>query len=83
MLKTADDSLSAFPRVWRKNDEAANAALLPEEDLTKSPPTTKKLGLYPSHQILVVRVPMPIIICIGHGPIDVAVVGAAWAGRTG
>lgn len=50
-----DDSLSAFPRVWRKNDAAPNAALLPEEDITKSAPTTKKLGAYPSQEYLVVR----------------------------
>jgi hypothetical protein len=53
LLKTTDDSLSAFPRVWRKDDAAPNSALLPEEDITKSAPTTKKLGTYPSQQYLV------------------------------
>ena len=50
----ADDSLSSFPRAWRKADAAPNAAVLPEEDVTKAAPTTKKLGLYPSGKHVVV-----------------------------
>lgn len=50
-----DDSLSAFPRVWRQGDAAPNTAQLAEEDITKAAPTAKKLGAYPSQGITLVR----------------------------
>mmetsp|Transcript_1929 Transcript_1929/g.5736 ORF Transcript_1929/g.5736 Transcript_1929/m.5736 type:complete len:411 (+) Transcript_1929:155-1387(+) len=53
VLKVTDDSMTAFPRVWRKDDAPAtspNAAVLPSEDVDKPAPTTKKLASYPSHK---------------------------------
>lgn len=53
VLKLTDDSVTAFPRVWRKDHNIAtspNAAMLPEEDMAKPAPTTKKLSSYPSHK---------------------------------
>lgn len=58
MLRMADDSVTAFPRVWRKDENVAtspNAAVLPEEDMAKPAPTTKKLASYPSHKFQLVR----------------------------
>lgn len=54
LLKTTDDSLSAFPRVWRQGDAAPNTAHLAEEDVTKAAPTAKRLGAYPSQNITLV-----------------------------
>ena len=54
VLKVTDDSLSAFPRVWRKNYGARNAASVPQEDITKGAPTTTHLGAYPSDKHIVV-----------------------------
>lgn len=53
VLKVTDDSMTAFPRVWRKDEDMAtspNAAVLPREDIDKPAPTTKKLASYPSHK---------------------------------
>ncbi len=53
-----DDSMTAFPRVWRKDEDMAtspNAAVLPREDIDKPAPTTKKLASYPSHKFQMVR----------------------------
>lgn len=57
-----DDSMTAFPRVWRKDDAPAtspNAAVLPSEDVDKPAPTTKKLASYPSHKFQIVRPSTP------------------------
>ena len=57
MLKVTDDSMTAFPRVWRKDEDIAtspNAAVLPDEDMNKPAPTTKKLASYPSHKFQLV-----------------------------
>ena len=55
VLKVTDDSLSAFPRVWRQADAAPNSAQLAQEDIVKAAPTSKKLGAYPSERITSVR----------------------------
>jgi hypothetical protein len=51
VLKTTDDSLSAFPRAWRQADAAPNTAQLAESDVTKAAPTSKQLGAHPSQDI--------------------------------
>jgi hypothetical protein len=51
VLKTTDDSLSAFPRAWRQADAAPNTAQLAEQDITKAAPTAKALGAHPSQGI--------------------------------
>ena len=55
ILKTTDDSLSAFPRVWRKAEEHGVGAVLPEEDITKAAPTSKHLAAHPSRKFVLVR----------------------------
>jgi hypothetical protein len=57
VLKTTDDSLSAFPRAWRQADAAPNTAQLAESDVTKAAPTSKQLGAHPSQDIAMVRIP--------------------------
>jgi hypothetical protein len=54
ILKTTDDSLSAFPRVWRKAEEHGVGATLPEEDITKAAPTSKSLAAHPSKKFVLV-----------------------------
>ena len=56
VLKTTDDSLSAFPRAWRQADAAPNTAQLAEADITKAAPTFKQLGAHPSQDIAMVRI---------------------------
>ena len=51
VLKTTDDSLSAFPRAWRQADAAPNTAQLAERDVAKAAPTSKALGVHPSQGI--------------------------------
>jgi hypothetical protein len=51
ILKTTDDSLSAFPRVWRKGEEGMGA-VLPAEDITKAAPTSKSLAAHPSRKFM-------------------------------
>ena len=65
VLKVTDDSMSGFPRVWRKNDGTPNAASVPQEDVTKGAPTTKHLGSYPSDKHTVVG-PVPQIAPLSH-----------------
>ena len=55
VLKTTDDSLSAFPRVWRKAEEHGIGATLPEEDITKAAPSSKSLAAHPSKKFVLVR----------------------------
>lgn len=58
VLKLSDDSVTAFPRVWRKDENIAtspNAAVLPDEDMARPAPTTKHLASYPSHKFQMVR----------------------------
>jgi hypothetical protein len=54
ILKVTDDSLSAFPRVWRKAEEQGIGATLPEEDITKAAPTSKGLAAHPSKKFVLV-----------------------------
>jgi hypothetical protein len=56
VLKTTDDSLSAFPRAWRQADAAPNTAQLAQEDVTKAAPTSKQLGAHPSQSIAAVGI---------------------------
>lgn len=56
VLKTTDDSMSAFPRAWRQADAAPNTAQLAQEDVTKAAPTSKQLGAHPSQAIAAVRI---------------------------
>lgn len=49
-----DDSMTAFPRVWRKADDGG-AAMLPEEDITKAAPSSKSLSAHPSKKFVLVR----------------------------
>lgn len=64
VLKVTDDSLSAFPRVWRKADDG-NTATLPEEDIVKAAPTSKSVGAHPSKKFVLVSM---LLCCLStHG----------------
>ena len=54
MLKTLDETVTSFPRIWSRADDGTGA-VLQQEDLTKAAGGKSKLASYPSLGIARVR----------------------------